>query len=124
LISPFQDTKTEVVIGNLLRTGVLLSATTVLAGGMLYLRQFGDSLPHHQVFQGEPSRLRSVSGILTLALQGDPRGIISLGILLLIATPILRVAFSVWAFARERDRLYVGITLVVLTLLLYSLFQI
>jgi uncharacterized membrane protein len=91
---------------------------------MLYLRQFGDSLPHHQVFQGEPSRLRSVSGILTLALQGDPRGIISLGILLLIATPILRVAFSVWAFARERDRLYVGITLVVLTLLLYSLFQI
>lgn len=114
---------TEIVIGNLLRVGVLLSAVVVLMGGVLYLWQFGELPAHHQVFQGEPLALRTVPGIVTLAAQRDPRGIIALGILLLIATPIARVVFSVWAFARERDRLYVGITLVVLALLLCSLFQ-
>ena len=117
------DTDTEIVIGNLLRVGVLLSAATVLFGGVLYVRQFGTMPPHHHVFQGEPPELRTIPGIVTLALHGEARGIIALGILLLIATPIARVVFSVWAFARERDRLYVGITLLVLALLLFSLFQ-
>jgi uncharacterized membrane protein len=39
----------------------------------------------------------------------------------LIATPIARVMFSVYAFARQRDWLYVCFTLVVLALLVYSL---
>jgi uncharacterized membrane protein len=95
----------------------------VLFGGILYLFRFGTSSPHHAVFQGEPLPLRTVPGILALTAHGDPRGIIAFGILLLMATPVARVVFSVWAFARERDRLYVGITLVVLALLLYSLFQ-
>jgi uncharacterized membrane protein len=45
-----------------------------------------------------------------------------LGLLLLIATPIARVMFSAVAFAMERDRMYVGFTLIVLAVLLYSLF--
>ena len=49
------------------------------------------------------------------------RGIIQLGILLLIATPIARVAFAVFAFAAERDKMYVVFTLIVLTILMYSL---
>jgi len=48
-------------------------------------------------------------------------GIIQLGLLLLIATPVARVAFSVVAFAAERDWLYVAITLIVLAILIYSL---
>ena len=56
-----------------------------------------------------------------MALQGRGRGIIQLGLLLLIATPIARVVFSVYAFARQRDRTYVLVTLVVLAVLLYSL---
>jgi uncharacterized membrane protein len=44
-----------------------------------------------------------------------------LGILILIATPVARVAFSVFAFAEERDRMYVIVTLIVLALLLFSL---
>jgi uncharacterized membrane protein len=51
----------------------------------------------------------------------DPAAIIQLGLLILIATPVARVAFSVFAFAQERDWLYVVVTLIVLGLLLYSL---
>ena len=44
-----------------------------------------------------------------------------MGLLLLIATPVARVAFSVAAFAEQRDRLYVVVTSIVLLLLIYSL---
>jgi uncharacterized membrane protein len=44
-----------------------------------------------------------------------------LGVLLLIATPILRVAMALVGFAMERDRQYVLIAAIVLALLLYSL---
>jgi uncharacterized membrane protein len=47
--------------------------------------------------------------------------LIQLGLLLLIATPIFRVALSIVGFAIERDHLYVGFTAVVLVILLYSL---
>ena len=46
---------------------------------------------------------------------------IQLGLLVLIATPIARVAFSLVAFALQRDRIYVIVTLIVLAVLLYSL---
>ena len=50
------------------------------------------------------------------------RGIIQLGLLLLIATPVARVVFSVIGFVRQRDFVYVVLTLIVLAVLLYSLF--
>jgi uncharacterized membrane protein len=62
-----------------------------------------------------------VQGILSGAFAFRARSIIQLGVLLLLATPIARVAFSVAGFALERDRLYVIITFVVLAILLYSL---
>lgn len=49
------------------------------------------------------------------------RGIIQLGLLILIATPIARVAFSVFGFLAEKDRMYAGFTMLVLAILLYSL---
>ncbi|HXU49289.1 MAG TPA: DUF1634 domain-containing protein, partial [Candidatus Binatia bacterium] len=50
------------------------------------------------------------------------RGLIQLGLLLLIATPVARVIFSVFAFLYERDWKYVFFTLIVLGLLIFSLF--
>jgi uncharacterized membrane protein len=73
------------------------------------------------VFQGEPADLRSISGIVMDAIALRSRGVIQFGLLLLIATPVARVAFSVVAFALERDRAYVIVTLIVLALLLYSI---
>ncbi len=73
------------------------------------------------VFRGEPGDLRSVSGTVSDARSLSGRGLIQLGVLLLIATPIARVAFSVGGFVRQRDWMYVGIAAIVLMLLAYAL---
>jgi uncharacterized membrane protein len=54
-----------------------------------------------------------------MSLHGS--GIIQLGLLFLIATPVARVAFAAFAFAVERDWLYVAVSTFVLLVLLYSL---
>jgi uncharacterized membrane protein len=115
------DQKLENILGNLLRAGVLLSALVVSIGGVIYLLRHGRSPIDFRVFRGEPADLRDVHGIIrdTVALQG--RGIIQLGLLLLIATPVARVAFSIFGFAEERDWMYVLFTLSVFSILLYSL---
>ena len=115
------DEHIERTISLLLRIGVVGAAAIVLTGGVLYLFQYGLTLPHYQVFQGEPVHLRTVSGIFATALSFESRGIIQLGLLLLILTPIARVVFSVAAFAIQRDHLYVSVTLIVLIVLLYNL---
>jgi uncharacterized membrane protein len=115
------DQRVDAVIGTLLRAGVLLAAAVVLSGGAFYLMQGGSTVPDYRVFHGEPASLRGMSGIVKQALALDGRGLIQLGLLLLLATPIARVAFSVVAFTLQRDRIYVGVTLIVLAVLLYSL---
>jgi len=115
------DHRAENTIGILLRTGVTISALVVLFGGILYLVQSWSSAPHYGTFRSEPGDLRHIPGIIRDSMALHPAGIIQLGLLLLIATPIARVAFSVWAFAEERDWLYVTVTLIVLALLLFSL---
>jgi uncharacterized membrane protein len=111
----------EVRLGRLLQTGVAIAAAVVLAGGIVYLVHNGGGRPHYAIFEGEPPALRSVSGIIGEAAALRGRGIIQLGLLILIATPVARVAFSLYAFLRDRDRAYVLITSVVLVLLVLSL---
>ncbi|HTX14876.1 MAG TPA: DUF1634 domain-containing protein [Candidatus Baltobacteraceae bacterium] len=115
------DERIEIIIGNLLRAGVILAAAIVLAGGALYIAKYGRQKPEYGVFHGEPSDLSNVSEIFHQAISLHSRGLIQLGLLILIATPVARVAFSVLAFAAEKDWLYVFVTLIVLGVLLYSL---
>jgi uncharacterized membrane protein len=117
----WSDQRTEEIISLLLRVGVTLSAAIVLLGGLYYLARHGAEMPNYRIFHGEPYELRTVNGILQYVGSLHARGVIQLGLLLLILTPIARVIFSVWAFLVERDRLYVVITLVVLAILLYNL---
>jgi uncharacterized membrane protein len=93
----------------------------VFAGGVRYLTQFGGAAPDYKAFRGEPGALRYTQQIIHDAVELDARGLIQLGLLLLIATPVARVAFSVIGFALEKDWMYAGITLTVLALLVYSL---
>jgi uncharacterized membrane protein len=116
------DQKVEVFIANLLRTGVTFAAAVVFTGGVVFLVRHGLNHANYRSFVGEPSELRHLSGIVHAALALRGRGIIQLGLLFLIATPVARVAFSAFAFAIERDWLYVGISSFVLLVLLYSLF--
>ncbi len=115
------DRQIEEIVADLLRTGVALSALVVLIGGVIYLIRHGFAPADYRVFRGEPSDLRSLPGILRFAFTWHGRGIIQLGLVLLIATPVARVAFSIWGFAEERDHMYTTFTVIVLAILLYSL---
>lgn len=117
----WNDQRIEIIIGYVLRAGVLLSAAVVILGGIVYLMRHGHVPVEYRVFQGDLSPLRSVDGILHGVMQFSGRAIIQLGLLLLIATPVARVVFSAIAFAVERDYLYVAFTLTVLAILCYSL---
>ena len=119
--APWSDEQVEKIVGNLLRSGVIAAAIVVLAGGIIYLIRYGSNLPDYSVFQGVPAEFRSVGGIITAAFSFRSRGLIQLGLLLLIATPVARVAFSIFAFALQRDRTYIVITLMVLGVLIFSL---
>ena len=101
---------------------MILAAAVVFIGGIAYLARYGAKVADHREFRGEPAELSSPSGIISAAVALRPRGIIQLGLLLLIATPVARVVFTVFAFFMERDYTYVGVTLVVLAVLLFSLF--
>jgi len=116
------DERFEGTIGKLLAGGVFLSAFVVACGGVIFLAHHGESAVNYRVFRGEPESLKSVTGILRNAFSLHGRGIIQLGLLLLIATPVARVAFSIFGFALQRDRMYMLFTLIVLFILLYSLF--
>ena len=115
------DTKIEDIVGNLLRVGVSFSAFVVFLGAVIYLAKHGRSPADYRVFEGEPSELRSLPGIVREAVALSGRGIIQLGLLFLIATPVARVIFSIWGFAEERDRMYVAFTVIVLAILIFSL---
>ena len=117
----WNDQRIERIVGLLLRTGVLVAATVVFAGAVVFLARHGTERPLYGVFRGEPSELRDVRGIVAAAVAGGGRAIIQLGLLLLVATPVARVVFSVAGFALERDRVYVLITLLVLGILIFSL---
>ncbi len=118
----WNDERVEQLIGRLLRWGVILSAAVVIAGASVYVARHGSSRPDYSVFHGEPAALHSPSGIIHGLFHGSASDWIQLGLLLLIATPVARVAFSVFAFLLEGDLMYVGVTMVVFTVLIYSLF--
>ena len=115
------DSTLQRMIGAVLRTGVLISAAVVLAGGALYLVRHGGEPADYRTFHGEPEIDRVLGEIIAGAVGVRARSIIQAGVLLLIATPIARVAFSLVGFAFERDRTYVAITALVLAILLYAL---
>ena len=119
--NPHEDFALEQRLGTLLRGGVIVSAAVTLIGGIMHLAVHGNAPASYHTFRGEPETLRTVGGVIAGVLRGESIAIIQLGVLLLIATPIARVLISVIGFARERDWLYVGCSLLVLLLLFFSL---
>jgi uncharacterized membrane protein len=120
-VKTWTDRRLEVIISVLLRTGVLLAATVVLLGGVCFLAKHGQEQPEYHVFHSTSDVYRSISGVIHAAGPSDCRAVIQLGLLLLILTPVARVAFSLAGFALEHDRSYVMLTFIVLAILIYSL---
>lgn len=104
----------EILIGQILRVGVVISAI-VLAIGLIMLLVTQESGYASGQF---PTTFQAIfQGILAL----KSYAIIMLGLFLLILTPVLRVIVSIYAFAKESDRLYVGITTLVLVILVIAM---
>jgi uncharacterized membrane protein len=121
-----QMRQAELLISTVLRGGVLTSLAVILAGTLV-------TFLHHPEYVSSPQELARlteagasfphtlrdvVAGVA--ALRGQ--AIVVLGLLILIATPVLRVAVSILVFLEQRDRTYVAITVTVLTLLILSFF--
>jgi uncharacterized membrane protein len=119
--SRWSDHRVELAVSRILRIGLAAAAALVATGGALHLVRHGTEVPHYRVFNGEPDDLTSVVAIARDAISGSGRGVIQLGVLVLLATPVARVVLSVVAFALQRDHLYEAITLVVLAVLAWSL---
>ena len=122
-MSPTERAGFEQKIAGLLRTGVGISAVVVFLGGVCRLIRSRHEILASHIFHPTADLYGNVFRIPAAAKAGDCLALIQLGLLLLIATPVARVAFSAFVFARERDRTYVAVTLVVLAILLLSLFR-
>jgi uncharacterized membrane protein len=119
--SRWTDHAIEQSIGRFLQVGVMLAAAVVLVGATLLLMQHGGAPVSYAVFHSEPQQLRTIAGIVRGAFALDSKAIVQLGLVLLIATPVVRVAFMLIAFVVQRDRVYIAISGLVLALLLYGL---
>lgn len=104
----------ETIIGRILQVGVIVSAIVMLIGMVLFLATGNSGYPGTTI----PLKM---GAILVGTLQFKPYAIMMLGIYCLILTPVLRVVVSIYAFYKEKDRLYVIITTAVLIILLIAL---
>jgi uncharacterized membrane protein len=94
----WQDKDMQLIIGNLLRGGVLLSTVIVIIGGIIYLYRHGGQYPEYRTFHSQPIEFRTITGIFQSAWGGRGRG-----------------------YLVEKDYLYVAITLLVLCIILFSM---
>ncbi len=118
------DTRMDTQMGRLLQVGVLLASATVLVGGASLLFAHAGAHTDFRTFRGEPASLRHLRPLAAAIAHGEPAAIIQLGVLLLIATPVARVAFAAMSFLRERDWLYVAVSLTVLVVLLLGVLRV
>jgi len=117
------DMQMDAAIANVLRFGISLAATLMVLGGWFYLQHPTMQPSDYAQFRGSSVALRNLGKVLTGKRLADSTSVLELGILLLVATPVARVALCVVDFARQRDKLYVAVSCFVLLVLLYSLFR-
>jgi len=115
------EAETDVRMGRLLQWGVVLAAVVMGCGAAVFLYHNAERVPNYRTFRDVSSPLHSLRGILGEARLGHGAGLIQLAVLLIVATPISRVIFAAYAFARMRDWLYALISMTVLSLLLFAI---
>ncbi|SUJ02702.1 Predicted membrane protein [Sphingobacterium spiritivorum] len=116
------DQDIEILVGQILRIGVISASIVVIIGGIVYLIAHGQQLvPDYQHFVGEGEVNTTISGILQGVGKFQAPQIIQFGVVILIATPVLRIICSLFGFILERDRLYIIITCIVLAIITFSI---
>ena len=118
--------KVEVAISLVLRVGVLVSVLVIAVGlGLMfahhraYLPLQGD-FSYRQLTSGTTPFPHSMASLARALARGDGRGVVVLGVLVLILTPVLRVAVGVVSFLYEHDLPMALVTLYVLAVLVGS----
>lgn len=114
------DQQMERMMGLLLRAGVLAAAATVGVGGVAYLVRHGRETVAYSTFRPRPLSVTHPVRLIGELRHLGPEALVSLGILLLVATPVVRVVLGLVSFARERDLLYVLVSATVLALLVFG----
>lgn len=115
----FGDEKMERTMGLLLRVGVVLAATVVIAGGAMYLAEHPGAHVSYRGFVGHPISARHPAELA----GGNALAVLDVGILLLVAVPICRVGFALVAFAVKRDWLYTAVSALILAVLVWGMLR-
>lgn len=116
------DKDVQVILGTLLRVGVIVSTFIVFIGGIIFLTTHTHQKVSFEQFNPSQTRFSSIAAILKGIKTLDGLAIIQFGVLLLIFTPIARVVFSIFSFLMEKDYMYVIIGIVVLAIIITSLY--
>lgn len=122
-LSKIKDSDIEVAISKVLRYGVYLALFFAGIGGIVYLYRHGGELVGNQYshyVEKDDGFFDYVSKIFSGIIQGKGRDIITMGIIILFATPTVRVLFSLLGYIMERDIKYIVITLIVLSVITVS----
>ncbi|QIL38820.1 DUF1634 domain-containing protein [Pedobacter sp. HDW13] len=116
-----KDKDIQLILGTLLRAGVIISMGIVLIGGVIFLSHNKGVITDYKVFKPELAKFSSIAAIFkgVLTFQGD--AVVQFGILMLIFTPIARIVFAIFSFLIERDYLYVLIGFIILAIITISL---
>jgi len=118
------ETGLDYILNLVLRLGLTLAVIIVLCGGILFLWQNSGVNVDYHLFNGEPATLKSLWNILDNAIEMSiadrTLSLIQLGIIVLIATPVMRVVSCLIVFMLERDFVYIFISGFVLIVLLYA----
>lgn len=110
------------VIGNIMRWGVVISLSVTFIGGVVYLSDHPGEKVSYKVFTEQDHSVAEIfMGTWRGILDFKGEALIMMGILLLFSTPVIRVLFSLLGFIIEKDKLYIVITLIVLAIIFVSI---
>jgi uncharacterized membrane protein len=117
----FKDRDMKLMLGHVLRAGTMVSVGVVFIGGVFFIYRHGQNISNYHTFKGVPDFIQRPSGVFRGILAFEGQAIIQFGIALLIATPILRIVSSAIGFVLEKDYMYLGISLLVLGIIFFSM---
>lgn len=115
--------QTEIMLGNMLKIGVIISSSITIFGGILFLLNHGTEIPNYHIFNESSFNFSSLKNLYVDVIALNSEVIMELGILLLIATPIIRILFSVFAYAFEKDYMYVCFAIFVFLVTIYGFLE-
>lgn len=116
--------RVELIISRVLRAGVVTSLVVIVVGMAMAFAGHA-SLLHsatveRKLTSGNARFARSPSTMLAELRAGEGRGVVSLGLVILLLTPVVRVGVSIVTFLYQHDRAFVGVTCFVLAILVAS----